>query len=82
MTPELSTIDSDGTKPAELKCVVPVGKTERKTTPLLDKSMLTILKLDLLQLLTKDPLMNLWVSKMLKLLSVTNYKVINVKDKC
>ena len=61
--PELSTIDSDGTKAAELKCVVPVGKTERKTTPLLEKSMLTMLNLDLLQLLTKELMMNLWVSK-------------------
>ena len=69
---ELSTINSNGDKAAESTCVVPVGKTERKTTPLLDKSMLTILKLDLLQLLTKDPLMNQWVSKMLSLLIVTN----------
>ena len=72
--------DSHGTKPAELTCVVPVGKMEEKITPLLEKLMLTILNLDLLHLLIKDPLMNLWVSKMFKLLSVTNLKVINVKE--
>ena len=52
--------------------MVPVGKTEEKTTPLLDKSILTILNLDSLQLLIKGLMMNLWVSKMLSLLIVTN----------
>ena len=61
--PELSTIDSNGDKEAELTCVVPVGKMERKTTPLLDKLTLTMYRLNLLQLLTKELMTNPWVSK-------------------